>query len=196
MIEPPITSFHLSYSQELLQQVISGKFNQVFCSNCKKLFRHEVELFLFHEINQYAILADARKEKDIIRGNTELLQLFGHTQFRFRAVRFAIEAIEKVRIFEDGWDDRALELLKFDFCPQDIKENKKTNLLLYDGTTQDSISFCVLDDFDQPTDMRFDVPIEQYQAYAARFSPESLDSPAICWKRIDIDWAEAQSETK
>lgn len=196
VIEPPITSFHLSYSHELLQQVISGNFNQVFCTTCKKLFRHEVELFLFHEINEYAILADAREQKDIMRGNAELLQLFGHSQFRFRSVRFGIEAIEKVRIFEDGWDDRAIEFLKYDFCPQNIKDNKGNDLLLYNGTAQDKILFRVFDDFDQPTQMGFEVPAVHYYDYASRFSAEFLDSPSICWKRIDSDWAEAKLETR
>lgn len=190
VIEPPITNFDLTYNPELRKELLRGNVNQAFCSACEKVFRCETELLVFHEKLKYAILAtNAREPNDVIRGKSLLLRLFGHTQFRFRVVKYCIEAIEKVRIFENHLDDRAIEWVKYRFCPEIVKEAQGTNLLLYDGIIDRALSFRVFDDFDQPTGAHFTVPIDTYRQYAARCTPEPLDECEIRWKRIDDNWA-------
>lgn len=189
VIEPPVKNFDLTYNPELRKELLDGRINQAFCSSCKKVFRCETELLVFHEKHKYAILAAAREHGDVIRGKSLLFSLFGHTQFRFRVVRYCIEAIEKVRIFEDGLDDRAVEWMKYQFCPPQVKSAQNQNLLLYTGISDNTLSFCVFDDFDEPTDAKFFVPSEKYQQYTTRCKPELLDNPNIRWKRIDSNWA-------
>lgn len=190
-----MTSLDLTYNADLYQELVNGNVNQAYCTNCKKLFRHEVPLLVFHGGRQYAILADAREHSNIIRGKTQLLHLFGYQQFRFRSVRYCIEAIEKVRIFQDNLDDRAIECVKYHTCPPEIMARKGSDLLLYDGFSDGLLSFCIYDDFDQKTDARFTVPFIQYQKYSSQFPPEQLNQSDICWKRIDADWVQMQKNT-
>lgn len=196
VIETPTSNFDFTYNAGLLQEFLEGNVNQAFCSTCQKIFRCETELLVFHEKQEYAIMVTATKEpKDVICGKALLLHLFGHTQFRFRAVRFCIEAMEKVRLFEHHLDDRAIEWIKYQYCPAEVKAAQGENLLLYDGIVGHALSFRVFDDFDQPTDIQFSVPLETYRAYSARCTPEPLDNFHICWKRINDNWASRTADT-
>lgn len=123
-----------------------------------------------------------------------IFRILNKGDFRLRYVNEFIYMSEKVRIFEFDLDDRALEVIKYNYVavPMGLSTDAK---IILTGTDGNALIFTIYDEYDKPK-ASHRVGIDAYARACAEIGKEIIDSPIISWQKIDINWAKIKGEEK
>lgn len=112
---------------DLRDRCVSGEVFKQSCPHCRRDFMVQNELLYSDPVHKFVIWLSERSigETDLSAVTKPLLE----GGYRLRRCRTVAEFTEKIQILEDGVDDAAVELAKYD-CFIDFVNNKK-------GTPQD-----------------------------------------------------------
>ena len=95
---------------------------------------------------------------------------------------------EKVRLFENGLDDRVIELIKYNHIVLPKGLDTKAKIILT-GTDDDAMVFTIYDKDDFPI-ASHRVSKNTYHTYSKDMQEEKLSENSELWKEIDLNWAE------
>ena len=110
--------------------------------------------------------------------------------YRFRWVASYNQLVEKIRIFDDGHDDRALEWLKLELAS--ARKSGPTQNVFYDGLVEKSSAKknVRLTEIKREGPVVHEVPWEQLQRHTSLLSKNaSLEPEAGKWLHVDEKYA-------
>ncbi|MCM1497850.1 MAG: CpXC domain-containing protein [Clostridium sp.] len=123
-------SIEIPYDAEQKEKVLDNTFFRVSCHNCRISFPVAYPC-VYNDLEQRYLIwiapkLDEKEQADILNHNRKLksdaaLRL-AQNAYTFRIVRNSNELREKIRIFDEGLDDRLLETLKLVYVPSIRKE--------------------------------------------------------------------------
>ena len=167
--------------------LINGNINRIVCRYCKTEFTFETPVVVYSYIHKYFIFADCNIYHVPARKFSLSTSISGAKDWKFRVVAFAADASEKVRIFRDGLNDAAIELIKL----KHIKEYRTLILedeyITYEEITEKGIHFTKRDDCDK-------VLKNYYLPFSLYLKELNYNSITGDWTRIDRNWALKQTE--
>ncbi|MBQ9327782.1 MAG: CpXC domain-containing protein [Solobacterium sp.] len=116
--------------EDLRDRCVSGDLFRTSCPHCKQDFMIQFPLVYIDRRNRFVLwLSETEPGEELVRQIAGPLAPAGYTLRRTPTLK---EFTEKIQIFEDGADDRAVELAKYDSLIEFI-DNKK-------GTAEDVTS--------------------------------------------------------
>jgi hypothetical protein len=175
-----------AFKKQVLERTLS-KFN---CKGCGKSLtvRHPI---LYNDVKTKVIiwLPQGETKKPSIEEGSVVMNMMGKAGYRFRRVETYNHLVEKIRIFDDGHDDRALELLKLDFRLS--RKGLASQKLFYDGLLQKGQSKSIrLVEVKKEGALFHEVPLEQLHRYSGVVAKAATADPAeIKWDFVDEKYA-------
>lgn len=136
-------SIEIPYDEEQKQKVLDNTFFRVLCEDCKIMFPVAYPC-VYNDLEQRYLIwiapkMDEKEQKDIAAHNFKLknddVVRLAQKAYRFRIVRNSNELREKIIIFDEGLDDRIVEVMKLVYIPairKNIGEDSKITGLYFD----------------------------------------------------------------
>ena len=123
---------NVTQKPELKARVLSRALFKFFCNHCARSLQigHSF-LYLDARPKLMIWLPCVEAQKPPLEEGVGIMQLMSKAGYSFRQVKSQNELIEKIRIFDDGQDDRAVEALKLSFLAE--REASPTETLFYGG---------------------------------------------------------------
>lgn len=178
---------------EVKEKIFSGDFFTASCPNCGNVSAILLP-FLYHDSEKHfmvQLIDEAEQDPfenalSVMQEEDEIREHALKNSWKMRIVRHPNELLEKILLFEDGKDDRAVELLKQMILPV-LKEQTGTDAcgLLW-SPSGDGAVFVV------ETEEGFigEIPFEpERYRYAAEKILPGLDEVHLNSRRIDQEWA-------
>ena len=108
------TSVNVTLDPHLRECVFSGDIHQYSCPQCGQGVVIQTPLLYHDATRRFMIYFVAERPDKPITWNTKFLEDTARTlpKYQFRFVTSWDDLIEKVTIFENGWDDTIIEMLK------------------------------------------------------------------------------------
>ncbi len=106
-------SVNVTLDPELRDRVLSGSLNLFHCEECGTQAPVDTGL-LYHDMERQFMVwvqTEGAEPGELGQVTAELFEQAG-TKYRLRTVANPNDLIEKVLLFEDGWDDRIFEIVK------------------------------------------------------------------------------------
>ena len=124
-----INVINLDEDKDACVDFIKASVNRVTCPKCNANFTYEIPMLIFSCKDRFAIKVEPafspeNSSEDFLPG------FFNIFDFKYRKVSYYIEALEKVRAFKDGLDDRYIEYVKLRFFSDE------------DATPMDDVNLC------------------------------------------------------
>jgi hypothetical protein len=125
-------SVNVTLQPSLKNQVLTRGLGKFTCSNCARVIwvGHPIH---YHDVARKLMIwfpYEEPRNPPIAEGSM-VMKLMVNGGYAFRIVNSFNELIEKIRIFDDGRDDRALELLKLAGVP--LPQTPEEQKVFYDG---------------------------------------------------------------
>jgi len=164
------------------EQFMSGELNRVECPHCKEVFTCEIPMIIFSEKLKYACMVSPTLEECGVI-SLKPPPAFLVSDFKLRAVRYQIEALEKFRINSAGLDDAVVEYIKYiKFIDEDALPFHERNIV-FDKLTDGVYHFSKVDFNNRILNTyQFEFPEYLIPASICDFS-ETLNSNQ--WHKID-----------
>ncbi|HVO85245.1 MAG TPA: CpXC domain-containing protein [Syntrophobacteria bacterium] len=132
---PTWDSINVTLNPQLKAEFFANKINTITCGNCgyhsmigKDLLYHDMQLrvMIFEQYSSHDIMDQLDTLKQHCAQNA-------FRDYRFRIVRSRRGLIEKILIFQDGFDDRVVELMKLTVISHadDLDARDDQDVLLY-----------------------------------------------------------------
>ena len=113
----------------LYDDLLSFKLNEVTCPYCKSTFTYEIPMIIISFKYRFIIKINPSVYENPKISPAPPFRLF-NDNFKYREVAYQIEGVEKARIFSDGESDIFIEWLKFCmFSDDDTLPFDETNLV-------------------------------------------------------------------
>lgn len=126
------SSLSVDADSALVKDFLNDRLNVVVCPHCGKSFVYERPFVAYSIAGRYAILADASAGgHSKIMGRARLYDMFA-LDMKFRLVDFMCEVSEKVRIFNDGLDDREINRIKRLAFDESYFADKREAMVLFE----------------------------------------------------------------
>ncbi|MBR1865141.1 MAG: CpXC domain-containing protein [Lachnospiraceae bacterium] len=193
-------SIDIPYDIEQKEKILKNIFFKVHCEDCKILFPIAYRCQYNDMENKYMIwFVPGMEEKDRIvladyneklkNDNTLRLAQGG---YRYRIVRTDNELREKVFIFEEGFDDRIVEMMKVIYAPmikQSVAKDHKILGIYFDRKKDGKYRWVIiLDRMTQP--LMMDINMDIYEDMKGKLkdiieekTPEGLAQINALWAR-------------
>ena len=111
-------------------QLLSTTLNCVKCPECGSVFSYEIPMLLFSNKHKFAIRVNPLLDSYEAYSGDEPPVFVSQFQYKYRDVAFQIEAVEKVRIFMAGLDDKMIEYIKLkNFKDEDATPFEEVNIV-------------------------------------------------------------------
>lgn len=142
-------SANVDSDPEIREKVKNGTLFAYTCEKCCKTFNVEYT-FLYHDMkNKFMIYYITKPEintsfEDEIN-NSDAYELFSNQGYTFRIVYDKVNLIDKIRIFENGLNDIAVEILKWiikNNLPNDEVNN--VNKIIFNKVENENLVFSIL----------------------------------------------------
>lgn len=186
-------SLNKQISPEAANALLDGSLFKLTCPACGKMLSLNYSM-LYHDMEQrvmvqYAVDKDAEKDSldtlDKIRTGTIGVPGADMSGYRFRIVSSQNELHEKAVAFDNGVDDRVLELCKY-MAPAALQDERcpiGTKACLSDVTPEGKyeVEFLVLDDV-----LTVTIPADFVRKVASIYDLDDVNPPDY---RIDQNWA-------
>ncbi|MEG0177088.1 CpXC domain-containing protein [Anaerorhabdus sp.] len=135
-------SINVEQDPDLKEKLFHNEVFKVECPHCHDVYQ-VLYPCLYHnpETKVMVWLVDEKIEKELIE-NTKLK--FDYISgYKYRFCKKIMEFVEKIRILEDGLDDRIVEMAKM-FCEKQIVDSKKVTMddidyTIYNTSRDDSV---------------------------------------------------------
>jgi len=180
----------IAQNPKLKEQVLSRELGTFTCQRCAHRLRVEHAL-LYHDAQRRVMiwLECGHKLPPFEEAGLPVLSL-GQAGYKFRRVSSYNELVEKIRIFDDGQDDRAIEMLKLAYAIQ--QKVPFSQMLFYDGLVEKGGDAKAL----QLMEASKDGPALQYELLADEtfekvhsFLAQNIDEEHGKWLRVDRNYA-------
>jgi hypothetical protein len=160
-----------------------GLFNRIKCPRCDTEFTYETPILVFSNTKRLLICASVNNDGFInINSLKRAFEISGSTDWTLRRCSFAMDAGEKIRIFNNGLDDGKVELVKLK-CFDDYKNMDLTdNYITFENLRDNELVFTYRDFKDNILETRY-ISFEEYKTM-----PQTKVPPQT-WYTIDRDWA-------
>jgi hypothetical protein len=171
------------------QQLLQRQLGQFACKGCnrKLTIRHPI---LYNDVKSKFMvwLPHGDTSKPSVEEGSVIMNMMAKTGYKFRAVDSYNELLEKIRIFDDDQDDRAVELLKQAFNVR--QKGPSGQKLFYDGMYQKAAAKKVvrLAEVKKEGTVVHELPVEELQRMAAALLKAPADE-AGKWLRVDGPYA-------
>lgn len=184
-------SINVDLNPEEKQKILDGTFFQTVCENCLKTFQLDYPC-LYHDMGEQTMI----QYVDDIQGAKECVEMVDHirsesgslmNEYRIRIVLRQRDLIEKVKVFEAGYDDRVILIMK---------------AMVYVMVDSENKDFAVRDIFFEKTDPGFRLVAvsENDELATANFTDkmyddvakdyaDKIESTEPVYYIYDIDWA-------
>lgn len=175
------TSVNADQEPDLKEMCVSGDIFHQTCPHCHHDFYVEHDLVYTDRNHRFVIFFSKKDPGDQLRSFGEPLVNMG---YRLRRCATIQEFTEKLQIFEDGLDDVAVELAKYDsfidYVNQYQKDPKEVTAVLYQNIENGVMKINVKT---QDQGMRFLIPLqmveEEMKVDQDAFSVDDLSFPLI-----------------
>ncbi len=131
--------------EEAFISFLSSSLNRVTCPHCFANFTYEIPMLIYSQRSGFAVKVDPYTPSSDVSLPTLLPYFFSMFNFKYRQVTYHIEALEKVRIFKDGLDDRYIEYIKLNFFSDDDATPMEDVNLCYKSSDNEKLYFEKLD---------------------------------------------------
>ena len=126
-------------------QLLSVTLNCVKCPECGSAFSYEIPMLLFSNKHKFAIRVNPSLVAYEADSGDEPPVFLSQFQYKYREVTFQIEALEKVRIFMAGLDDKLIEYIKLKtFKDEDATPFEDVNIV-FESADNHSFFFAKMD---------------------------------------------------
>ena len=190
-------SVNTSLDPDMKEKILSRELFKFVCPHCGA----EIEIdypFLYHQMKDKIMIYYVQDEEgynDAVKvfsgeapeGKQDTEKLVMGDYLR-RIVTSQNDLIEKIRIFDDGRDDRLIEIMKAYFVEPVAKENPDMGMftLYYDGD-RERISFVIISE--EKACGTFDAPEGMYEDLVKNLDGKIMDVREEENFLIDFDWA-------
>ena len=168
------------------KQVLERTLGNFQCQGCRKALsvRHPI---LYNDVKEKIIiwLPHGEANKPSIEEGSVVMNMMAKAGYRFRRVNSYNQLVEKIRIFDDGHDDRALELLKLELVNH--RKSGSSQHLFYDGVVQKGPArkSVRLTEVRKEGPLSHELPLEQLQRHSTVLSKAPQSQEAGKWLHID-----------
>jgi predicted nucleic-acid-binding Zn-ribbon protein len=132
---PTWDSINVTLNLRLKADLFANKINTITCGKCryhsmlgKDLLYHDMQMrvMIFEQYSSHDIMDELETSKQHCAQN-------GFRDYRFRIVKSRLGLIEKILLFQDGFDDRVVELMKLTVISHadDLDARDDQDVLLY-----------------------------------------------------------------
>jgi hypothetical protein len=173
------------------KQIIERSLSRFNCKGCSKnlTVRHPI---LYNDVKEKIMiwLPQGETKRPSIDEGSVMMTMMGKAGYRFRWVDSYNDLVEKIRIFDDGYDDRAVELLKLEL--RNSRKGPGNQKLFYDGVAPKGASSKTirLVEVKKEGPTFHEVPLEQLQRYSAAVNKNSgVEAAPAKWLHIDDRYA-------
>ncbi len=168
-----------------------GLFNRIKCPRCDTEFTFETPILIFSNTKKLLISASVNNDGLInITSLKRALEISKSTDWTLRRCSFAMDAGEKIRIFNLGLDDTKVELVKLKCFDNYRNMDLTDNYITFENIADNKLVFTYRDFKDNILETRW-VSLEEYE------SMPHFEVPPQTWYTIDRDWAiDYMEETK
>lgn len=129
-------SINSDLNPELKARLMEGELNTYTCRQCSEVIQLGVAA-LYHDMSRGYMIYLLHDKEQHRQAEKELAGFIAMLpNYRFRLVDQEIHLIEKIRIFEDGLDDRIVELIKMLILNQVLEAGQPPDLVLYSGLSE------------------------------------------------------------
>ncbi|MEN6390726.1 MAG: CpXC domain-containing protein [Syntrophomonas sp.] len=129
-------SINSDLNPELKARLMEGELNSYTCQQCSELIQLGVAT-LYHDMTRGFMIYLLHDQEQHHQAQKDLAGFIAMLpNYRFRFVDQEIHLIEKIRIFEDGLDDRIVELIKMLILNQALEAGQPPDLVLYRGLSE------------------------------------------------------------
>ncbi|MGT2895460.1 CpXC domain-containing protein [Streptococcus entericus] len=188
-------SINATLEPKLKQQLIDRELFKFYCLNCgeQRVVCYET---LYHDMENrlmlYYIPAVVNREQEVARIEemfSQIKQVEGDRYFNsldsynFRIVSDMESFIEKVQIFDAGYDDRVVELMKFVLAPKEEEDIQFSyDHMVFTKVGDDNYQFMFIDEKRAVASLKFSK--EMYEHFELEYAP-ILDDQYF----VDEAWA-------
>jgi hypothetical protein len=192
-------SINATTEPDLKQRLLDGELTTCTCGGCNRE-AHVTFGLLYHDMEKRVMIwlvPGDESTDDIGHAGLETVNRMTEEGYTFRLVRTQNELVEKILIFDDGLDDRVIELFKFAIWNSLVEgQRPQDGSMFYSGATDtesgERIMELVL--FAETGQTSFEVPWEEaFRTFESEVAPVIADAGAQPgpWPRIDQAFAQA-----
>jgi len=189
------SSITVSDSPDLKLDLLGGKINLLRCDICGQTALLPNPL-LYHDEEQHLMIsfipcADAEKKQELFdeikenfRKNEELQKL---ENYHFRFTTDYNSLLEKILIFDQGMNDKAIELIKLMILMQEPKKMEKRTVV-FGKKENNELEFFVRDASDGMC-YTSRVPMLTYETVWTELLKSGVKNKSFIWELVDSDYA-------
>ena len=185
---------------DLKEELLAGRLNVTTCPTCKRNIQVAHPIFYSDPSHKYWIwLLPAPEEADPeeLEEIEEVLEDEVPADFICRTVREMNEFLEKIRVLEDGLDDRVMEILKmfimFNTHPEVRKDPESLvyyNRMVHDTEGDEYIQFMAVGRYETTT---LNLKIDAYTYMQMDFKPFLITEESVRGEWLEVDQLYARS---
>ena len=192
-------SIEIPYDAPQKDKVLNNTFFRVLCEDCKVLFPVAYPC-VYNDLEQRYLIwiaptMNEKEQSDIATHNDKLkndnVVRLAQKAYRFRIVRSSNELREKIIIFDEGFDDRIIELMKLAYVPairKVIGEDTQITGFYFDKHPESGeYQWVVLTDNKEPMFGRIDMSI--YEDMKEKMTDIAEEKTGEGLVQINVKWA-------
>ena len=188
-------SITVSDSVDLKQALLSGKINMFRCPSCSYSALMPTPM-LYHDENKKLMISFSPCNDEVLK-----LQLFDNVQksskesgeleklegYNLRFVADYNELLEKILIFDNGMNDKTIEVLKLMILSQDI-EKAERRTCRFGKIENNVLEFMIYDTIENQT-YTSQVPKETYDTIDLQLKQSGVKPYSFGWEMVDPSYA-------
>ncbi len=188
-------SITVSDSVDLKQDLLSGKINMFRCPSCSYSALMPTPM-LYHDENKKLMISFSPCNDEVLKH-----QLFDNVQksskesgeleklegYNLRFVADYNELLEKILIFDNGMNDKTIEVLKLMILSQDI-EKAERRTCRFGKIENNVLEFMIYDTIENQT-YTSQVPKETYDTIDLQLKQSGVKPYSFVWEMVDPSYA-------
>lgn len=187
----------VSKAPELKEEILSGSFFEWKCPSCGRQFFID-DVFLYNDSDKKFMVyfVPGYGEASLkIPTAVKTDEQYDTDNSVLRVAAGFVDFVEKIRILEEGLDDRAIEAIKAVYSAAYAETNgEKIYNMIFEDHENEALNFAV---FLEDEDFTVDIPAAAYEQTKKDFSSLFKEPEEKVFLRIDQDWLkEVLSEKK
>lgn len=180
---------NVTLEPELKKQVLERQLTKFKCQGCGRTLQIRHPL-LYNDVKEkFLVWLPHKDSKPTMQEGSVVMNMMAKAGYKFRSVESYNELVEKIRIFDDHLDDRALELLKLEVISR--KRIRSDAKLFYDGMASKGAQKVLrLAHITRETSTSYEVPFEELSRHSVAASKTGpADRQHGGWLRVDRKYA-------
>lgn len=188
-------SITVSSSPDIKEDLLKGKINMFTCPSCgqKALFPAPI---LYTDTEKKLVISfspQSTKEErmrifeEIKKSSKNSGELKNYPDYNLRFVTTYNELLEKILIFDGGFNDKPIEVIKLLVLAQDSEKMAQRNCI-FGKSDENEIEFLV-QDIKENQIYTSRVPIATYETIKTQLKQSGVKFKSFDWEMVDADYA-------